>query len=46
MVLSAVFVSMLLMLDISVINIFLIMGVVNLMITPVLSRLARDEYGK
>ena len=46
MVLSAVFVSMLLMLDISVINIFLIMGVVNLMITPVPSRLARDEYGK
>ena len=34
------------MLNISVINIFLIIGVVNLMITPVLSRLARDENGK
>ena len=46
MVLSAVVVSALLMLNISVINIFLIIGVVNLMITPVLSRLARDENGK
>ncbi len=46
MVLSAVVVSALLMLNISVINIFLIIGVVNLMITPVLSMLARDENGK
>ncbi len=46
MVLSAVLVSILLMFKISIINIFLLMGVVNLLITPVLSRLARDEYVK
>ncbi|MDD4160149.1 MAG: MFS transporter, partial [Synergistaceae bacterium] len=43
MVLSAVLVSMMLMFKISIINIFLIVGIVNLLITPLLSRLARDE---
>ena len=45
MVLSAVFVALMLMLKISIINIFLIIGIVNLLITPLLSRLARDENG-
>ena len=45
MVLSAVFVALMLMFKISIINIFLIIGIVNLLITPLLSRLARDEYG-
>ncbi len=44
MVLSAVFVSFMLMLKISIINIFLATGIINLLMTPVLSRLARDEY--
>ena len=46
MVLSAIFVSVLLMLDISIMNIFLFIGLVNLLITPILSRLARDEDEK
>jgi predicted MFS family arabinose efflux permease len=45
MVLSAIFVALMLMFKISIINIFLIIGIVNLLITPLLSRLARDEDG-
>lgn len=46
MVLSAIFVALLLTFKVSIINIFLITGIVNLLITPLLSRLARDEYDK
>ncbi len=46
MVLSAVLVSLLLMLDLSIINIFLIIGTANLFLTPILSRIARDENDK
>ncbi len=46
MVLSAIFVSVLLLLDISIMNIFLFIGLVNLLITPILGRLARDEDEK
>lgn len=41
MVISAVFVTIMLMLHISVINIFLTIGIVNLLITPLLSRLTK-----
>lgn len=46
MVLSAVSVTVMLTFKVSIINIFLITGIVNLLITPLLSRLARDEYDK
>ncbi|MEG1799546.1 MAG: hypothetical protein RR214_05115, partial [Synergistaceae bacterium] len=39
MVMSAVFVAVMLLLRISIINIFLIMGVVNLLLTPFLKRM-------
>jgi len=41
MVISAVFVTVMLMLHVSIINIFLIIGIVNLLITPIMSRLAK-----
>jgi MFS family permease len=41
MVISALFVTIMLMLHISVINIFLTIGIVNLLITPLLSRLTK-----
>ena len=43
---AAVFVTVMLTFKVSIINIFLITGIVNLLITPLLSRLARDEYDK
>ena len=45
MVLSAVFTTIMLLLNISIINIFLIMGVFNLMLTPLLRRLAGVDSG-
>lgn len=46
MVMSAVFVAVMLLLRISIINIFLIMGVINLLLTPFLKRMAgvNDEH--
>lgn len=46
MVTAAAVTALLLALRVSIINIFLIMGVVNLLFTPVLSRLARDGNGR
>lgn len=46
MVLSAVFVALMLMLHIPIIKIFLIVGVINLLITPMLGKLARAENGR
>ncbi|MEG1642033.1 MAG: MFS transporter [Synergistaceae bacterium] len=43
MVLSALFVALMLMLKISIINIFLIMGIINLLITPLLRKLGKTE---
>ncbi|MDO5562710.1 MAG: MFS transporter [Synergistaceae bacterium] len=45
MVLSAVFTAVMLMFNISIINIFLIIGGINLLLTPLLSRLAGVESG-
>jgi hypothetical protein len=44
MVLSAVFVTGLLVCGVSIINIFLILGVTNLLITPLLSRMVGDKH--
>ena len=40
MVLSALFVSAMLLMKMSIINIFLLMGVINLLLTPFLKRMA------
>ena len=45
MVLSAVFTAVMLMFNISIINIFLIIGGINLLLTPLLRRLAGVESG-
>lgn len=43
MVFSAVFTAAMLMFHVTIINIFLIIGIINLFFTPLLSRLARGE---
>ena len=40
MVMSAVFVAVMLLLHLSIINIFLLMGIINLLLTPFLKKMA------